>query len=54
MSMSYLLIFGIIIGGWAFLSMLGNERQRMVQDREASKPPAPADNGKPPEAPVGR
>lgn len=37
-----LIIFGILIGGWAFLSVLGNERQRLVQDREAAQAAAQA------------
>lgn len=53
MSSTLLVIFGVTIGGWAFLSVLGNERQRLVQDRERAKPPGDT-SSKPPEAPVGR
>ena len=38
----------ILVGGWSFLSVLGNERQRQVQERDVRKPPAG------PETPVGR
>ncbi len=28
-----LIAFGIAIGGWSFLSVLGNERQRLIDRR---------------------
>ena len=37
-----LIIFGVLLGGWAFLSVLGNERQRLVQDRDAANAAAAA------------
>ena len=43
-----LVTFCILVGGWAFLGVLGNERQRKVQERDLNKPPAGA------ETPVGR
>ena len=48
MSFPWLLILGVVVAGWSFLSVLGNERQRKIQDRDAGKPP------KTPETPVGR
>jgi len=32
-----LVSFCILVGGWSFLSVLGNERQRKLQERAAIK-----------------
>ena len=48
MTLPFLLILVALFASWTFLSVLGNERQRRVQER-----PAPQ-AGKPPEPPVGR
>ena len=34
MTLPLLITFGVLIGGWSFLSVLGNERQRQAQNRE--------------------
>ena len=34
---TYFLIFGILMVGWSFLSVLGNERQRQVQHRDQNR-----------------
>jgi hypothetical protein len=61
MSSTLLISFGLLIGGWAFLSVLGNERQRLVQNQERERAKAAADAAaaaaaaaKAPETPVGR
>jgi hypothetical protein len=48
MSLPLLLILIALFASWTFLSVLGNERQRRVQERPLSQA------GKPPEPPVGR
>ncbi len=47
MTLTILIGFGIVVGGWSFLSVLGNERQRKVQDLERKRAEKQA------EAPVG-
>jgi hypothetical protein len=42
MTLPLLITVGVLIGGWSFLSVLGNERQQQAQQREQAKPPAPA------------
>lgn len=37
MALSLLITFGVLIGGWSFLTVLGNERQRQVQNREIER-----------------
>ena len=37
-----LLTFCVLVGGWSFLSVLGNERQRRVQEREVLRRAAAA------------
>ncbi len=32
-----LITFCVFVGGWSFLSVLGNERQRKVQDLERKR-----------------
>jgi hypothetical protein len=54
MSSTLLIILGVLMGGWAFLSVLGNERQRLVQDREREHSKSGNVDGKTPEPPVGR
>ena len=46
--LTLLLTFCVVVGGWSFLSVLGNERQRRVQERELTRLAAEA------EAAVGR
>jgi hypothetical protein len=48
MSLPFLLILIAVFASWAFLSVLGDERQRRLRERPAQ----PA--GAPPEPPVGR
>jgi hypothetical protein len=48
MTLGLLITFGVLVCGWSFLSVLGNERQRKVQEQDAER--AKADS----EAPVGR
>ena len=43
-----LITFCVLVGGWSFLSVLGNERQRRVQERQLQRLAAEA------EAPVVR
>ena len=45
-----LLTFCILVGGWSFLSVLGNERQRRAQERDILRRQAAANA----ETPVGR
>jgi hypothetical protein len=58
MTLPFLIAFGVVIGGWSFLSVLGNERQRLVQDRELAAKraaaAAAAAAASEAEAPVGR
>ena len=49
MALPFLLILGMLLVTWSFLSVLGNERQRHVQARRAAEPPAP-----PPSPPAAR
>ena len=37
MTLPLLITFGVLIGGWSFLSVLGNERQRQAQNREIER-----------------
>jgi hypothetical protein len=37
MTLPLLITFGVLIGGWSFLTVLGNERQRQVQNREVER-----------------
>jgi hypothetical protein len=37
MTLPLLITFGVLIGGWSFLSVLGNERQRQTQNREIER-----------------
>jgi hypothetical protein len=37
MTLPLLITFGVLIGGWSFLSVLGNERQRLTQNREIER-----------------
>jgi hypothetical protein len=34
MMLGLLITFGVLIGGWSFLSVLGNERQRNLQQQD--------------------
>ena len=47
-SLPWLTILSIVIAGWCFLSILGNERQRKLDENKIAKPPQP------PQRPVGR
>ncbi len=50
MTLPLLITLGVLIGGWSFLTVLGNEGQ--VQGRDQARPrPAAAGEA---EAPVGR
>jgi hypothetical protein len=41
--MTYVTIAGLVVCGWALLSVLGGERQRRLREREAGTgPDAPA------------
>ena len=48
MTLPFVLILGILFVSWSFLTVLGNERQRRVQERER------AAARRAPEASVGR
>jgi hypothetical protein len=37
MILPLLITLGILVGGWSFLTVLGNERQRQVQNREIER-----------------
>ena len=37
MTLPLLITFGVLIGGWSFLTVLGNERQRRVQYRDIER-----------------
>jgi hypothetical protein len=37
MTLALLITFGVLVGGWSFLTVLGNERQRQVQNREIER-----------------
>ena len=37
MTLPLLITFGVLIGGWSFLTVLGNERQRQAQYREIER-----------------
>ena len=37
MTLPLLITLGVLIGGWSFLTVLGNERQRQVQNREIER-----------------
>jgi predicted amino acid dehydrogenase len=37
MTLPLLITLGVLIGGWSFLAVLGNERQRQVQNREIER-----------------
>ena len=45
-----LICFCVVVGGWSFLSVLGNERQRRAQEREMLR----RAGGGGTETPVGR
>jgi hypothetical protein len=52
MSVPLLIIIGTLLASWSFLSVLGNERQRQVQQREADPKRSTTPAGC--ETPVGR
>lgn len=55
MTLPLLIALGVVLGGWSFLSLLGNERQRLVQHRDAAaKRAAAGAAATQPETPVGR
>jgi hypothetical protein len=37
MTFPLLITLGVLIGGWSFLTVLGNERQRQAQNREIER-----------------
>jgi hypothetical protein len=37
MVLPLLITFGVLIGGWSFLSVLGNGRQQQAQNREIER-----------------
>jgi hypothetical protein len=37
MALPLLISLGALLGGWSFLTVLGNERQRQVQNREMAR-----------------
>jgi hypothetical protein len=48
--MTYAVAIGIVVCGWAMLSVLGGERERRLRELEAELPPRPADPPVPPPA----
>ena len=50
MTTTLIITFGIMLGGWSFLRVLGGERQRQLQQLEAERaalPPASPDAAPP-------
>jgi len=37
MTLPLLITLGVLVGGWSFLPVLGNERQRQAQNREIER-----------------
>ena len=52
MTTTLIITFGIMLGGWSFLRVLGGERQRQIQRLEAERAAMPpAADPAPPQSP---